>query len=83
MILIPAKIRTPKKFKELAYIEVLQRGLAVMDSTATSLCMDNRIPMVVFSIDVPGNILKAALGSDIGTIVGGENNEHQRDNGKS
>ncbi|QDR80524.1 UMP kinase [Sporomusa termitida] len=61
-----------KKFKELEYIEVLQRGLGVMDSTATSLCMDNKIPIVVFSIDKPGNILTAALGKDIGTIVGGE-----------
>jgi uridylate kinase len=60
-----------KKFKELAYIEVLKRGLGVMDSTATSLCMDNKIPIIVFSIDEPGNILKAALGEDIGTVVGG------------
>jgi uridylate kinase len=65
-----------KKFKELEYIEVLQRGLGVMDSTATSLCMDNKIPIVVFSIDEPGNILKAALGNDIGTIVGGEKNDN-------
>lgn len=61
-----------KKFKELEYIEVLQRGLGVMDSTATSLCMDNKIPIVVFSIDEPSNILKVALGQDIGTIVGGK-----------
>lgn len=60
-----------KKFTELEYIEVLQRGLGVMDSTATSLCMDNKIPIVVFSIDEPGNILKAALGENIGTVVGG------------
>lgn len=59
-----------KKFDTLDYIEVLQRGLGVMDSTAISLCMDNKIPIVVFSIDEPGNILKAALGQDIGTIVG-------------
>lgn len=59
-----------KKFDELSYIEVLQRGLGVMDSTATSLCMDNKIPIVVFNMDVPGNILKAALGQDIGTVVG-------------
>lgn len=59
-----------KKFHELAYIEVLQRGLTVMDSTAISLCMDNKIPIVVFNIDEPGNILKAALGEDIGTVVG-------------
>ncbi|VBB08063.1 aspartate/glutamate/uridylate kinase [Lucifera butyrica] len=60
-----------KKFKELEYIEVLKRGLGVMDSTATSLCMDNKIPIIVFSIDEPGNIMQAALGKDIGTIVGG------------
>lgn len=64
-----------KKFKELDYIEVLKRGLGVMDSTATSLCMDNKIPIIVFSIDEPGNILKAALGQDIGTIVGGKKND--------
>lgn len=64
-----------KKFNELAYIEVLQRGLGVMDSTAISLCMDNEIPIVVFNIDEPGNILKAALGEDIGTIVGVKNDD--------
>ena len=53
-------------------MDVLSRGLEVMDSTATSLCMDNDIPMVVFSIDEPGNILKAALGETIGTKVGGK-----------
>lgn len=63
-----------KKFTELAYIEVLQRGLGVMDSTATSLCMDNKIPIIVFSIDEPGNILKAASGQNIGTVVGGKKN---------
>lgn len=68
----PRRNPDAKKFKELAYLEVLQRGLEVMDSTATSLCMDNMIPIVVFSIDEPGNILKAASGKDIGTIVGGE-----------
>ena len=60
-----------KMFKELEYIEVLKRGLGVMDSTATTLCMDNKIPIVVFNIDEPGNIYKAATGADIGTIVGG------------
>ena len=64
-----------KKFDALEYIEVLQRGLGVMDSTATSLCMDNKIPIIVFSIDEPGNILKAALGQTIGTVVGGIKND--------
>lgn len=64
-----------KKFHELAYIEVLQRGLGVMDSTAISLCMDNKIPIIVFNIDEPGNILKASLGQDIGTFVGDKNDD--------
>jgi uridylate kinase len=61
-----------KKFESLEYIEVLQRGLAVMDSTATSLCMDNQIPIVVFNIDHHENILKVSLGENIGTTVGGK-----------
>ena len=61
-----------KKFDELDYIEILNRGLEIMDSTATSLCMDNKIPIIVFSIDKPGNMLEAALGKNIGTIVGGD-----------
>ncbi len=68
----PRKNPAAKKFSRLAYMEVLNRGLAVMDSTATSLCMDNKIPIVVFNIDQYENILKAAIGENIGTIVGGE-----------
>lgn len=64
-----------KKFDSLEYIEVLQRGLAVMDSTATSLCMDNKIPIVVFNIDEHTNIVKVALGENIGTTVGGKPND--------
>lgn len=60
-----------KKFDKLAYIEVIQKNLKVMDSTAISLCMDNKIPIVVFNIDEKGNILKAAEGEEIGTLVGG------------
>ena len=58
-------------FEKLDYIEVIQRKLSVMDSTAISLCMDNKIPLVVFNIDNHENILKAALGENIGTTVGG------------
>ena len=67
----PNKNPDAKKFDELDYIEVLQRGLQVMDSTATSLCMDNKIPIVVFNIDKHENIVKAAMGENIGTTVGG------------
>ena len=66
----PNKNPDAKMFKTLEYIEVLQRGLQVMDSTATSLCMDNHIPIVVFNIDPHENIVHAALGEDIGTTIG-------------
>ena len=57
------------KFDSLTYIDVLNRGLGVMDSTATSLCMDNNIPIRVFGLDKPDNILRAVMGEEIGTIV--------------
>lgn len=68
----PAKNSDAVMFEELDYIEVIQRQLSVMDSTAISLCMDNHIPIVVFNIDKPGNILRAASGEKIGTLVGGK-----------
>ncbi len=58
------------KFSKLDYIEVLNKGLAVMDSTAASLCMDNRIPIIVFNLTEDGNILRVVMGEDIGTYVG-------------
>ncbi|MBW9156400.1 UMP kinase [Clostridium sp. FP2] len=57
------------KFEELSYINVLEKGLQVMDSTATSLCMDNNIPILVFGLDKPENIKRAVLGEKIGTLV--------------
>lgn len=61
-----------KKFDRLSYIDVLNRGLGVMDSTATSLCMDNDIPILVFGLDEPENIVKAVCGETIGTMVSKE-----------
>ena len=58
-----------KKFDELTYIDVLNRGLGVMDSTATSLCMDNKIPIRVFGLENAENIIKVVCGEPIGTIV--------------
>ena len=66
----PNKNANAKKFETLAYIDILNLGLQVMDSTATSLCMDNEIPLVVFNIDDYENIYRAALGEQIGTTVG-------------
>jgi uridylate kinase len=61
------------KFDELTYIEVLNRGLQVMDSTAISLCMDNDMPIVVFNMGVEGNIERALMGEPVGTTVRGDN----------
>lgn len=65
----PAKNPDAKRFDSLSYIEVLNKGLGVMDSTATSLCMDNNIPILVFGIDDPQNIIRVLEGEKIGTIV--------------
>ncbi|MRH42290.1 UMP kinase [Aquibacillus halophilus] len=62
------------KYEELSYLEVLNEGLGIMDSTASSLCMDNDIPLLVFSISEEGNIKRAVLGEKIGTIIRGKNN---------
>ena len=60
------------KFDELTYNEIITKELKVMDATSTTLCKDNNIPIIVFSMDIPGNITKAAKGEEIGTIVRGE-----------
>ncbi|MGH2572805.1 MAG: UMP kinase [Actinomycetota bacterium] len=59
------------KFETLEYIEVLKRGLTVMDATAISLCMENRLPIIVFDFRKEGNIRRALLGEPIGTLVHG------------
>ncbi|MBI5656386.1 MAG: UMP kinase [Geobacter sp.] len=68
----PKKDATAVKFASLTYLEVLKRGLQVMDATATSLCMDNSLPIIVFDIATPGNVRKVVCGEAIGTIVKGE-----------
>lgn len=65
----PQKFEDAVRFERLSYIEVLDRGLKVLDSTAVSLSMDNDIPIVVFNMEVPGNINRAALGENVGTTV--------------
>lgn len=68
----PKKNPTAVKFDEMTYMDVLSRGLAVMDSTAISLCMDNGLPIVVFNMHTAGNIERALRGESVGTIVRGE-----------
>lgn len=66
----PLKNTNAKKYNFLQYIDVLNQGLGVMDSTAASLCMDNKIPIIVFNLMEDGNILRAVKGENIGTYVG-------------
>jgi uridylate kinase len=68
----PKLNKDAKKYENLTYLEILNEGLGVMDATASSLCMDNNIPLIVFSITEDGNIKKAILGENIGTIVRGK-----------
>ncbi|MGO3613731.1 MAG: UMP kinase [Leuconostoc mesenteroides] len=68
----PNKNANAVKFTELTHLDILQKGLKVMDSTASSLSMDNNMPLVVFNLNTPGNLKRAVLGETIGTTVTGE-----------
>jgi uridylate kinase len=70
----PMKDKTATKFDSLTYLDVLRKDLRVMDATAISLCMDNGLPIIVFNLNVPGNIKKIVLGETVGTLVTGRNN---------
>ncbi len=65
----PAKNADAQRFDHISYLEVLNRGLNVMDATATSLCMDNDVPMIVFDLTRRGNIQRALRGEDVGTTI--------------
>lgn len=72
----PVKFEDALKFDNLSYLEVIQKGLKVLDSTAATLCMDNEIPLIIFDITKPGNIKKALSGEKIGTLINrGSKNE--------
>ncbi|NLA11986.1 MAG: UMP kinase [Firmicutes bacterium] len=66
----PLRFPNANRFTELSYLEVIKRGLGVMDATAASLCMDNQIRLVVFGL-YPGNIRRAVMGEKIGTLIKG------------
>jgi uridylate kinase len=65
----PEKVPGAKKFDCISYLDVLQKGLSVMDSTAISLCMDNKMPIVVFNMNVAGNLKRVVLGEQVGSVV--------------
>ncbi len=65
----PVKNPKARKFDRLTYFDVLQKGLKVMDTTAISLCMENRLPIIVFDVKRPGNLRRIVTGERVGTIV--------------
>ena len=66
----PMKDESAVKFNQLSYLEILKKGLQVMDSTSVSLCMDNKLPMIIFNIREKSSIKKVLMGEKIGTLVG-------------
>jgi len=65
----PKKVPSAKMFPQITYLDVLSRGLAVMDTTAISMCMDNSLPIIVFNLNVPGNLQRVVLGEKVGSLV--------------
>jgi uridylate kinase len=65
----PEKVASATMFDRITYLDVLQKGLTVMDSTAISLCMDNKMPIVVFNMNIPGNLRRVVVGERVGSTV--------------
>lgn len=68
----PLKNHSAKKFDKLTYLEALNMRLEVMDATALSLCLENKLPIIVFDLQAPRSIERAILGEPIGTMVSGD-----------
>lgn len=65
----PFKVKNAKRFSEVKYIDIVRKGLKVIDSTAVTLCMENKLPIVIFDMTQEGNITKVVMGEKIGTII--------------
>ncbi|HKO05098.1 MAG TPA: UMP kinase [Candidatus Acidoferrales bacterium] len=65
----PEKVPNAKRFEKIDYLEVIQRGLQVMDTTAISLCMDNNLPIIIFDMGKPGNVQRIVRGEKVGSMV--------------
>jgi uridylate kinase len=74
----PHKFKDARMFRRLSYLDVLNRNLGVMDSTAISLCRDNNLPILVFNMTKPGNIRRVVLGEPLGTLVLDERREPRK-----
>jgi uridylate kinase len=65
----PLKFPAAVKYGEISYLEVLSRGLGVMDATSIAMCRDNKLPIIVFNLNTPGNIMRMSMGEPIGTVI--------------
>jgi uridylate kinase len=65
----PLKFPAAVKYGEISYLEVLSRGLGVMDATSIAMCRDNKLPVIVFNLNTPGNIMRMSMGEPIGTVI--------------
>jgi uridylate kinase len=65
----PLKYPDAVRYEEIAYTDVLSRGLAVMDATSIAMCRDNKLPILVFNLNTPGNIMRMAMGNPVGTVI--------------
>jgi uridylate kinase len=65
----PLKFPEAVKYGEITYLEVLSRGLGVMDATSIAMCRDNKLPIIVFNLNTPGNIMRMSMGEPIGTVI--------------
>jgi uridylate kinase len=65
----PMLDKTATKFEKISYLQVIDKGLRVMDSTAITLCMDNRLPIIIFNLRTPGNLRRTVMGEAVGSIV--------------
>jgi uridylate kinase len=65
----PLKFSAAVKYGEVTYLEVLSRGLGVMDATSIAMCRDNKLPIIVFNLNTPGNIMRMSMGEPIGTVI--------------
>jgi uridylate kinase len=65
----PLKFPAAVRYREVSYLEVLSRGLGVMDATSIAMCRDNKLPIIVFNLNTPGNIMRMSMGEPIGTVI--------------
>ncbi len=68
----PNKVKDATKFDHLTHMDIIEKNLHVMDTTASSLSMDNHIPLVVFNLNTSGNIMKVVTGQEVGTTIEGD-----------